>query len=148
VSFSGREFKMTKQLHRYTVELRIYGENLDPDVVTRQTGLQPCQTRKAGSSQGNRTYQKAMWAFDANGPRDWPSLEDGLSLVLDAIESRKDVFDEYRRLFELIWWCGHFQSSFDGGPALSPSMLTRLGAFGAPLYIDNYFSRSPWSDEK
>jgi Domain of unknown function (DUF4279) len=129
------------QTHSYTVELRIYGEGLDPDLVTRETGLQPCQTRKVGSSQGNRKDQKAMWAFDANGPSDWSSLEDGLSFVLDAVERQKSSFEKYQRSFELVWWCGHFQSSFDGGPKLSPSILIRLGAFGAPLYIDNYFSR-------
>lgn len=40
--------------------------------------------------------------------------------------------------FDLVWWCGHFQSSFDGGPMISPSLLTRLGEFGVLLFIDQF----------
>jgi hypothetical protein len=40
----------------------------------------------------------------------------------------------------VILWCGHFQSSFDGGPTLSPELLKQLGEFEVELFIDNYFS--------
>ncbi len=42
--------------------------------------------------------------------------------------------------FNGIWWCGHFQSSFDGGPTLTPTLLRDLASFEIPLYLDNYFS--------
>jgi hypothetical protein len=82
-----------------------------------------------------------MWAFDGNGPGEWESLEQGLDFVCDALDKGNVSLDQYRADFELIWWCGHFQSSFDGGPRLSPAILARLASFGAPLFIDNYFSR-------
>jgi hypothetical protein len=128
--------------HRYTVELRVYGESVDPDAITRETGLQPCRTRVAGSRIGSQTYAEGMWAFDGGGQHDWESLEDGLVFVLDQLSGLEGSFNEYRRDHEVIWWCGHFQSSFDGGPVLSSRLLERLAAFGVQLFIDNYFSDS------
>jgi hypothetical protein len=64
-----------------------------------------------------------------------------LSFVLDKVAAAQVLLEVYRRDYEVIWWCGHFQQAFDGGPLLSASLLERLAAFGAPLLIDNYFSR-------
>jgi hypothetical protein len=127
--------------HRYTVELRVYGAALDPDAVTRDTGLQPCRTRLIGSQLGSQTYAESMWAFDGGGPYDWDSLEEGLAFVLDKLGNSQKGFAKYTLDYEVIWWCGHFQSSFDGGPVLSTGLLERLAAFGAKLFIDNYFSK-------
>jgi hypothetical protein len=71
--------------------------------------------------------------------REWTSLEDGLRHVLEILLPKKDIIEEYAKAYEAVWWCGHFQSSFDGGPTLSASLLKLLGEFGIPLYIDNYF---------
>jgi Domain of unknown function (DUF4279) len=130
--------------HRYTVELRVWGETLNPGHVTKETGLTPCQTRFAGSRRGSRTYHtQSMWAFDGHGDkgaREWESLEEGLSCVLDRLDGSEHVFAKLRTEYDVQWWCGHFQSSFDGGPELSALLLERLGRFGAGLFIDNYFS--------
>ena len=133
---------MASNEHRYTVELRLFGPTLDPDAITRETGLQPCQTRLAGSRQANQTDPDCMWAFDGNGPSEWESLEEGLAFVLSRLESSLVPLSEYAKSFDLIWWCGHFQSCFDGGPVLSAAILRRLGQFGVELFIDNYFRES------
>jgi hypothetical protein len=112
-------------------------------MITQQTGLQPCQVRLAGTRRGNQTDPDSAWAFDGNGPSEWASLEEGLAFVLSQLDSSKATFSEYRKSYDLIWWCGHFQSTFDGGPVLSAGMLERLAAFGVELFIDNYFSEAP-----
>ena len=125
--------------HRYTVELRLYGRTLNPDAVSRETGLQPSQARLAGSQVHNKTYNDAMWAFNGGHAGDWDSLEEGLSFVLDQLGTVA-TFSKYRAEYKMLWWCGHFQSSFDGGPTLSGNLLERLGKLGAEIFIDNYFS--------
>jgi hypothetical protein len=37
-------------------------------------------------------------------------------------------------------WCGHFSSSFGGGPTLSPQILRVLADFGVELILDTYVS--------
>jgi Domain of unknown function (DUF4279) len=128
--------------HRYTVELRVWGETLDPEQVTRTTGLRPCQTRHAGTRRGSQSiHTQSMWAFDGEGDkggRDWRSLE-GITFVLDRLAGTEQVFAKLMSKYDVGWWCGHFQSRFDGGPELSAGLLERLGTFGASLFIDNYF---------
>jgi Domain of unknown function (DUF4279) len=117
---------------------------MDPDVITRETWLQPSQTRRVGQRLGDRrTYSESMWAF--NGANDdhgrhWESIEEGLTFVLDRLAGSEHLIAKYTKEYRTIWWCGHFQSSFDGGPVLSARLLERLGAFGVDLFIDNYFS--------
>jgi hypothetical protein len=82
-----------------------------------------------------------MWAY--NGAVDfieWESLEDGLAFVLQKLWPHRETLSRYAARGEFIWWCGHFQSRFDGGPCLSAGIMTKLGEIGASLYIDNYFS--------
>lgn len=89
-----------------------------------------------------------MWAYDGGeGSQEWESLEDGITFILDKLWAHRDTISKYRANAELIWWCGNFQSSFDGGPRLSPELLGRLGEFGAVLYIDNYFSSSELNED-
>jgi len=128
--------------HRYTVEFRIWGDTLDSDEVSRDLGLQACQTRTAGMSRFPGRTDRGMWAYSgpAGSPTEWASLEEGLTHVIKHLWPHRERLAKYAATSELVWWCGHFQSSFDGGPTLSPALLKRLGEFGVVLYIDNYFS--------
>jgi hypothetical protein len=126
--------------HEYTVEFRIFGKTLDPAEITQELGLQPCQVRIEGSA-GVGGRLQGMWAYNGGEANiRWDSLEDGLTFVLDKLWPHRKAIAKYNENGQRVWWCGNFQSSFDGGPRLSPDLLKRLGEFGAYLYIDNYFS--------
>ena len=85
-----------------------------------------------------------MWAFDVLDPEgaEWTSLSDGLSALLQQFQPIQDRLRAYAVEDALCIWCGHFSSSFDGGPVLSPVLLKALGEFGAELVLDTYFERS------
>jgi hypothetical protein len=84
-----------------------------------------------------------MWAFDgAEGSNNWESLEDGLNFVLEKLWPQRENIVKYKSSGRLVWWCGNFQSSVNGGLTLSAGLLARLGEFGAELFIDTYFSNS------
>lgn len=131
-------------MHEYTVELRIYGKELDVSKVTEYVGLQPSSLRRAGEAAGSRQMEYSLWGYDGReddaNPKTWDSLEDGLLFLLGRLSNVKDKIGEYVPKYNVIFWCGHFQSGFDGGPTLSPALLRRLGEFGVGLFIDNYFS--------
>ena len=63
-----------------------------------------------------------------------------LNHVLNGLWPVRQEVAKYSTVAELVWWCSHSQSSFDGGPKLSAGLMKRLGEFGGDLYIDNYFS--------
>ena len=127
--------------HEYTVEFRIFSKTLNPDEITRALALQPCQIRIEGTLRADGEPYQGMWAFDGGeGTINWESLEGGLAFVLDKLWPHRETIAAYKASGQLVWWCGHFQCTFDGGPTLSAGLLRRLGEFGAELYIDNYFS--------
>jgi hypothetical protein len=138
-------------MHEYTVEFRISGTELVPATITQSLGLEPSLTRQVGECRGAGTvWDQALWGYNgspAGTPKSWASLEDGLIFLLDRLEPLRSDIDEYKRNYDLIFWCGHFQSSFDGGPTLSATLLRRLADFGVEVYIDNYFVDSDPTDD-
>jgi hypothetical protein len=129
--------------HEYTVEFRIFSETLDSNEIARELGLQPCQIRVEGAPGLKKRPQQGMWAYDGGAGRvTWESLADGLAFVLDKLWPHREAIAKYKATGTLVWWCGNFQSSIDGGPTLSAALLTRLGEFGAELFIDNYFAQN------
>lgn len=126
--------------HAYTIEFRIYSEELGPEQITIDLGLRPSQTQILGTLGPRGIRKENMWAYDGGeGQKSWERIEDGIGFVLNGLWSHLEMITRYKSNAKLLWWCGHFQSAFDGGPTLSPELLLRLGQFGAPLYIDTYF---------
>ena len=131
----------------YTVEFRILSSSLDPHRITRELGLVPCQIRIDGEVGLGRRLQRGMWAYNGGeGSRTWRHLADGLSDVMSKLWPYRELIAEYAKEGELIWWCGHFHYSFDGGPRLSAPFLKKLGDFGADLFIDTYSSEDSSDD--
>src|SRR5258707_1171848 len=126
-------------MHLYTVEFRILGATVEPVSITSELGLEPCQIRVNGTLRADGRVLTGMWAYNGGQDVQWTSLEEGLSAVLNLLWPLREVVSRYAPGAQLIWWCGHFDSSFDGGPSLSPALLKRLGDFGAELFIDTYF---------
>ena len=133
--------------HSYTVELRFTGDGLDPAELTRRLNLQPHNALSASDVASSGRRRRPFWAYkghDEDGFQpQWHSLEAGLSFLLRHLTPRRAAVIDVSKSFEGIWWCGHFQTSFDGGPTLSAEVLTELASFGLPLAIDNYFSDQP-----
>lgn len=114
-------------MHSYLVSLRISGETLVPSQITSELGLQPTQVRVKGQRRGpNSVWDESMWEYEvkpSSGERDWRSLEGGLEAVLAIFFCRQRTLREYQQRFNVCLFCGHFSSSFDGGPTMSPSLL-------------------------
>jgi hypothetical protein len=130
-------------MHTYTVALRIQSRDLDPAQITRELGLTPTQTRAVGGHRSaDKVWDKALWELEVFPQDDshWGSLETGLASLLMILAHHKKQLQEYGRKHEVFIWCGHFSSSFDGGPCLSAEILRALGDFGFPLWLDTYFS--------
>ena len=70
----------------------------------------------------------------------WDSLEDGLQAVILAFASRENELRIYKQRYKVFLWCGHFSSSFGGGPTLSPQILKAVAEFGVDLKLETYVS--------
>lgn len=132
-------------MHRYTVELRIISDHkLDFNLLTSNLGIVPTNTRQHGEvKSASMLFTESMWGYsiDPESNSDgWDSLEEALESLFCIFLPLKDKIAEYNSTYKVVIWCGHFTSSFDGGPTLSPSILKKLGDFGVELFIDTYRS--------
>jgi hypothetical protein len=128
-------------VHNFTVALRIYGKSLDVGKISQDLKTTPTQTRLTGEHRGeNSKWNESMWEWEAR-PRDgghWPSLETGLAALMEAFGSQQEKLRQYQNEHSVVIWCGHFSSSFDGGPRFSAGLLKALADFGVELFIDTY----------
>lgn len=131
-------------MHSYTIELRIISDNteLDFNAITKNLGIAPTNTRQIGEAKSDSgVFTESMWGYSVcteHDDKDWDSLEDALDLLLKRFWPFKKKIAEYGKIYNVVIWCGHFTSSFDGGPTFSPKVLKNLGEFGVELYIDTY----------
>jgi Domain of unknown function (DUF4279) len=134
-------------MHSYLVSLRISGDTLDPSTITSELGIEPTQIRRKGQPRGRKTvWDESMWEYEAkptSGEREWQSLEEGLQAILSMFVSHHRILREYQQWFKVFLFCGHFTSSFDGGPTLSPALLEGLGEFGIELFLDTHCCDEP-----
>jgi hypothetical protein len=90
-----------------------------------------------------RRHRQPFWGYNGSEhpefQAEWLALEDGLAFVAGRLSTLKSEIVELSKRFDGLWWCGHFQASFDGGPTLSPHILAEVASFGCSLYLDNYF---------
>lgn len=138
---SGLSYNLA--VHKYTVSLRISSAALDVAQVTNDLGLAPTQTRKVGERRSvNAIWDRALWEVEVfpEGRSDWDSLEMGIAALLKILVPRTKALQQYSKKHDVHIWCGHFSSSFDGGPHLSAEILKALGEFGVPLWLDRYSS--------
>jgi hypothetical protein len=139
-------------MHEYTVEFRMYGESLDPESISNELGLSPSIVRHIGDKWiGKEVWDQACWGYDGahepDGISHWDSLEEGLNFLISKLLPHKNKIGYYNSIYELELWCGHFQSSYNGGPTFSPDLLRKLADFGVSLVIDTHFVNNDVDDE-
>lgn len=152
-------------MHEYSVELRVYGKKLVPAEVTKDLGLHPSFVRHVGDKASVGVHEMAIWGYNGfrevkhrkrEGPlykdgyygyngftevKHWKSLEKGLLFVMQKLRPLLPKIHQYKSRHAAIWWCGHFQTEFCGGPTLSPATLKLLAEFEVELFINNFISR-------
>jgi hypothetical protein len=132
-------------MHRYTVELRVSGKKLDISEVSAALRLQPTNTRIEGEKLSKtKVVQESIWGYDlypTPAKEDWESLEAALNAVLSKFRARKAELRKLSRRYGVYLWCGHFTSSFNGGPELSPKLLRGLANLGVRVIIDTHSSK-------
>jgi Domain of unknown function (DUF4279) len=125
------------------VSLRILGDDLDPEIITREMGMSPDQSHKKGDLHGVRTpvvRKHGYWTItsskhmaasaETNEHLEWlvASVAPKLNL-LSAYKSRGWIVDVWIALHTSI---GH------GGPNLRAEVLARLASLGLDVNLDLY----------
>ena len=79
--------------HAYTVEMRFYGDQLEPPEISARLNLQPSSMLSKAQSQLATRKRRPYWAYNGHGEdgfqSEWTNLEDGLKFLLKVLSSRK-----------------------------------------------------------
>ena len=130
-------------LYESHMSLRVGGEMLIPDEVTRLLGAPPTTSRKKGdvqyhSKDGRETIAKiGLWmlSVEHRTPED---LDGQVAEILGKLTLDLDVWAQLARRFEIDVFCGLFMRESNEGMTLSAKTMLALGARGIELGLDIY----------
>jgi hypothetical protein len=130
---------------RSRATLRIAGDLLVPDKVSRMLGSEPTDSQQKGDeilgqSTGQvRIARTGMWRLEAQ-TREPEDLCGQIDEILGKLTNDRDVWADIRRSFSIDLFCGLFMGSGNDGISLTPERLQALGERGIELALDIYDS--------
>jgi Domain of unknown function (DUF4279) len=131
------------QLDRSKATLRIMGDALLPDVITRSLGCEPTGAQSKGEELIGKTTgqvrvaKSGMWRLEA-ASREPEDLDGQIDELLSKLTADLDVWTQISNAFKIDLFCGLFMKLGNEGLSISPKQLAALGERGIELGLDIY----------
>lgn len=128
---------------RLSVSVRVLGDDLDPEEVTRLLGTAPNFAARKGDQRqsGSRPFQQriGIWTFarTTKPSSEW-ELDGAIKALLGRLPSDLDVWRRLAERYSLDVFCGLFMSSDNQGTDVQPETLRLLADRGLALSFDLY----------
>lgn len=130
------------ELEKTAVSLRFFGDDLDPDEITRRLGCEPTVgVRKGGiwlTAQGReKVAGRGSWRLhvERRSPGD---LDAQILELLAKLSADLNVWTELSERFNADVFCGLFMASGNAGLTLNPRTIAAVGERGLMLNFDIY----------
>ncbi|MGV1804126.1 DUF4279 domain-containing protein [Agrobacterium vitis] len=129
-------------MRRFRISLRIAGDDLDPDEVTRLLGVAPRLAYRKGDQwknpKGNPLIGRTgFWTFHVDD-FETDDFEEAIFDLLSRIPVTPDVFQMLARRFKVELFCGLFLDDYNAGLGLSPAVMKLLAQRDISLDFDIY----------
>ncbi len=123
------------------VHLRIFGEELDPDEITRLLGCQSTESRRKGDVIPDKRYHRiasrGSWLLD--GKLDSSiELEQQVKSLLEMVTDDIRIWHDLASRFQLDISCGLFLDNMNRGFELSPELMKYLADRNIKIGFDIY----------
>lgn len=128
-----------------SVSLCIYGDDLDPEEVSRILGVTPTRAHRKGEPMRSRsshapqgaTHRTGAWILGVRGqaPREPEELTTAL---LDQLPEDETVWAGLATHYRISLRYGLFMEAWNRGFALSPGLVARIARMHAQLDFDIY----------
>jgi hypothetical protein len=128
---------------RITVSVRVGGDDLDPDEVTRVLGVEPTFAARKGdrrrSAGGEVVQRTGVWCVNFEGaPEEW-TLGDAVGQLVARLPHDPAVWEGLAARYSLDVFCGLHMSCWNRGFALDPALLRQLADRHLKLDVDIYY---------
>ena len=130
-------------ISRLRASLRIFGDELEPDEITRLLGKQPHGVQRRGypmlmpSGAEGRIMPFSSWFLQADESFSG-DLDVQVAQILDRTTDDLTVWRHIASAYKMDLYCGLFLRSYNEGLSLSPSTLRDLGEREIVLALDIY----------
>lgn len=126
---------------RSRATLGVYGEDLEPDELTRCLGCAPSHAHRRGEARSTRSsrppWPRGAWLLREAGQA--PVGPDALlERLLDRLPSDPRIWEALRARYEVHLCLGIFLEDWNRGFRLSPGLIQRLARLGFDLDLDIY----------
>lgn len=132
------------KVHHSTAALRIFGDDLQPDGITRLLKCQPSKAEIKGQvikypSGRERAVKHGHWRLVAEDaePED---LDGQIQWILSQMTNEPDIWKHLVQTYDVDMFCGIFMGSSNDGFCLSPKTLLILGERGIEIGFDIYYA--------
>ena len=99
---------------RFRVWLRIFGDGLDFDEISRTLGLTPTHQHRKGEPHGRGVRKQDMWIYQPAVERERP-LDEHIMALWQAIRPQIPYLRELKRKFRVDVFCGYRSNSDTAG---------------------------------
>jgi len=130
-------------LEKTKATLRIHGDDLIPEEVSRLLGAQPDSAQTRGEiligkvSGDGRVARTGRWSLQAQD-RSPGDLDAQIDDIFAGLSGDPAVWAQLQSRFKLNMFCGLFMGCRNDGETISPAKLRLLGERGVELQLDIY----------
>ena len=130
-------------LSRSRATLRIAGDDLDPEEVSRQLGCTPTTAQRQGEAIDRHKTGRVrialfgMWRLEA-ASREPEDIDGQISEILGQLSDDLEVWRTIGQRYKVDLFCGLFMKTANEGLSLSPSSLHALGMRQIEIGFDIY----------
>lgn len=130
------------EVHRTAASLRFYGDDIDPEEISRILGVWPTKSAKKGgiwiTPKGQQMIARTgFWnlSISEESPGD---LDKQVTALFSVLSDDLDAFRALAVRFRGNIFVGLFLSGFNEGLSLSPTTVSAIGIRGLVLDLDIY----------
>jgi ribosomal protein L19 len=131
------------------VALRIYGDDLVPQDITKMLGVSPTHAETKGQEiVGRKTgrvrvAKSGMWRLSASD-RKPEDIDSQIREIFSQVPADVAVWQSITKKYRVNLFCGVFMSETNDGLSVSPQSMATLAERGVELWFDIY---APINDE-
>lgn len=132
----------------YCVSLRFFGDDLDPDEVSRLLDCAPTNSARRGDiiQRRTRSYTAPHGSWHLSTERSHEDIETQLSSMFERLTDELSVWKTLTTRFNADLFCGVFLVSQGHGFDMSPRLHRQLADRNLLIVFDIYASDSPNED--
>jgi hypothetical protein len=134
---------------RSKVSLRISGDNLELELITKMLGRKPTHSQKKGEKWKGKSGRElvrptGLWMLQAPESKA-ANLDKQVAWIFNRLTAKQSIWRKLTSLYKVDLFCGLFLDAWNRGVEMSPKTLFEIGRRGVSIGFDIYADYPPKS---